>query len=106
MPFVFPDATPKGPRIKPGGIGQYFDQPFWTGTLTEVHHSTCFHCGAGSEFPSLKMMEHVDICRGCMKLICLRCVGKPCTPQEAECDRIEREQRLNRRIEQDAWGCY
>ena len=27
------------------------------------------------------MMDYVDICRGCMALICLDCVGKPCTPK-------------------------
>ncbi len=107
MPLVFPDTMPKGPRIKPGGVGQYFEGPAWAGKCVEVHESTCAHCARITGFPSLKrMMDHVDICRGCMKLICLGCLGKPCTPQELECERIEREATLRHRIEQGAWGCY
>ena len=63
-------------RIKPGGVGQYFDPEFG---CVEVHCSTCSHCQHQTEFPSMRrMMEFVEICRGCMKLICLKCAGKPC----------------------------
>ena len=107
MPIVFPDKTPKGPRFKAGGVGEYFEDGLWTGKCTTVYASTCAHCAHISEFPSRRtMMEHVDICRGCMRLICLGCYGLPCRPQEAECERVEREERLRRRIEQGAWGCY
>lgn len=62
-------------QIKPGGVGFYCDGV----NTTEVHSSKCNHCGSFTEFPSLRrMFDHVDICRGCMKLICLGCVGRPC----------------------------
>jgi hypothetical protein len=92
---------------KPGGVGEYFDGPLWNGRASTVYASTCAHCAHVTEFPSRRTMtEHVDVCRGCMRLICLGCVGKPCTPQELECERIERETRVSRRLEKDSWGCY
>jgi hypothetical protein len=93
--------------IKAGGVGEYFEGPMWDGPARTVYASTCSHCGHISEFPSRRsMMEFVDVCRGCMKLICLGCCGKPCRPQEAECERIEKEARLRRRVEMNGWGCY
>jgi hypothetical protein len=90
-------------RIKPGGVALYCDP---LGEL-EAHASTCSHCQHITEFPSMRrMMEYVEICRGCMKLICLGCVGKPCVPYEKECERQEAEYRLQRRIEGGGWGCY
>lgn len=63
-------------RFKPGGVGQYFDPEH---ACVEVHSSTCSHCQNMTEFPSMRrMMEFVEICRGCMKLICLECADKPC----------------------------
>ena len=110
MAIPFPDKIPHGPRIRAGGIGQYFDQPGWTGKCTEVYESTCAHAHCGQKitaFPSLKrMMDHVEICRCCMKLICLECVGKPCRPAEQEADRVEAEWRLQQRVGRMAWGCY
>jgi hypothetical protein len=103
-------------RTTPNGIGQYFDgqmeivngRPTITGKLVrEVCASTCTHCGAITQFASMrKFHEHCDICRGCMRPICLRCVGRPCRPQEKEAERQEREQRIHGRIVRDAWGCY
>ena len=94
-------------RFKAGAVGQYFDGPLHDGRLVEVHSSTCSHCQAQTEFPTQKrMMEFVDVCRGCMRLICLGCVGKPCRPFEAEADRIEREHRLQQRLQAAAWRCY
>ena len=91
-------------RFKPGGVGQYFDPVV---ACVEVHSSTCSHCQSITEFPSMRrMMDYVEICRGCMKLICQECSGKPCLPAEKEVERVEREERLRRRIEQGAWGCY
>lgn len=94
-------------RFKGGGVGQYFEGPNWTGALTEVHSSKCSHCQHMTEYPSRKrMMEFVDICRGCMSLICLGCVGKPCRPFEQEAERREQVARLRERIHKQAWGCY
>lgn len=91
-------------QIKPGGVAFYCDPVLG---VTEVHCSTCRHCQRQTEFPSMrKMMEYVEICRGCMKLICLECAGKPCRPYEKELDRQEAEYRLQRRIESAGWGCY
>ena len=94
-------------RFKGGGVGQYFDGPDWTGNLVEVHVSTCSHCQKQTEYPSQKrIMEFVEICRGCMRLICLGCYGKPCRPFEQEAERQEALARLNDRIHMGSWRCY
>lgn len=95
-------------RFKAGGIGQYFEGAIGDRVLVrEVHASTCSHCQAQTEYPSQKrMMEFVDICRGCMRLICLGCVGQPCRPFEAEAERQEAVARLERRLQIGAWRCY
>ena len=65
---------------KPGGFGTYFGP--W-GEITETHSSTCAHCQRITEFSSLRRMtDHVDICRRCMKLVCLDCAGRDCRPFE------------------------
>lgn len=64
--------------VNPGGVGFYFTPE---GGTVEVHASTCAHCQRITEFPSRRrMMEHVEICRSCMRLICLECHGKSCQP--------------------------
>ena len=95
-------------RFKPGGVGEYFEGGLWNGKVTTVHSTTCSHCQHPTEFPSMKrMMEFVDVCRGCMKLICLDCSGKPCTPYEKEAERLEAMARLQRKVEQQGvWRCY
>ena len=94
-------------RFKPGSIGQYFDGPRWDGKLTEVHCSVCAHCQTPTEFPSMRqMMDFVDICRGCMKLICPKCASGPCRPYEKEAERLEQEEMLRRKIHMQAWRCY
>jgi hypothetical protein len=88
-------------RLVPGGINEYVD--LRTGKTIQTHSSTCFHCQTLSEFESLRrMFDSVDICRSCMKLICLGCVGKPCMPFEKRAELMELEHRLQRQ----AWGCY
>jgi len=106
-------------RFRPGSINQYFDEAVWTPNVTgstgrwsgrlvkEEHASTCSHCQHSTNFPSLRaMMDHVDICRGCMKLVCLACAGKPCRPWEAEVERVENEERIRAAVERAAWGSY
>ena len=79
---------------KPGSVGLLFDPE--TG-LVETHCSVCSHCQRISEFPSLrKMHEHVDVCRTCMKLVCLECAGKPCLPWEKQVEYMEARDRLFR----------
>lgn len=90
-------------RIKPGGVAEYFE-PLG---VTTVHCSTCAHCQHHTEFPSMRTMhEYVDVCRSCMKLICLGCAGKPCRPWEKEMERQETEARLAAKVRSQAWGCY
>jgi len=91
-------------RFSPGGVGEYFDE---LGVPTEVYASTCKHCQRITEFPSRrKMMEYVEICRGCMRLICLECYGKPCLPYEKLVDQQESEFQLQQRLIRDGWRCY
>ena len=92
-------------RIKPGGVGIYTDPAF--NSPIENHASTCSHCQKITDFPSRKqMMDYVDICRGCMKLICLDCYGKPCMPYEKRVEIQENEHRIRSRIHMQAWRCY
>lgn len=79
-----------------GGVSQHFNPD---GSMVEVGASTCAHCQHITEIPNRRqMMEHVDFCRACMRLICLKCAGKPCTPimrqiEEAE-ERFYRSQQF------------
>lgn len=91
------------PALKPGGVSESFG-PLG---VTTLHSSTCAHCQHITDFESLRrMMDHVDVCRGCMRLICLKCVGQPCRPFEKEAERREAEARLRARLAADSWGCY
>ena len=64
-------------RIRPGGVGVEFT----CDGAVEVETSTCAHCQKITDIPNRrKMHEVVDICRHCMRLICLECYGKPCLP--------------------------
>ncbi len=64
-------------RLRPGGVGEYF----FCGEHSVVETSTCAHCQHITDIPNRrKMTDYVDVCRGCMSLICLECAGKPCTP--------------------------
>ena len=106
-------------RLVPGGVNVYVDPV--TGKVTETHSSTCNHCQHLSEFESLKRMfnkkdpgsrwEVVDICRGCMKLICEKCAmermaGAPCVPFERRLEWVENLHRLKTRVHMQAWRCY
>ena len=44
MAIIFPDKMPKGPRLKAGGFGEYFEEGLWQGKSTTVYASTadCF----------------------------------------------------------------
>jgi len=98
-----PVKSPRGPVLRPGG----FSESFGPYDHVEMFSSTCAHCQHITDFPSKReMYKFVDVCRGCMKLICLGCSGKPCRPWEQECERIEAEERLRARLERDRWGCY
>lgn len=85
---------PRGRALRPGGMGEYFGPD---GTVTTVHSSTCAHCQRMTEFPSMREMQnHVDVCRGCMKLICLECAGRPCMTWEKQMERQEARGRFLR----------
>lgn len=71
---------------RPGGVLE-IRGPYET---LEYHTSTCAHCGHVTVFVNPKQMQQVvDFCRGCSKLICLNCAGKPCRPWEQEMERQE-----------------
>lgn len=93
---------------RPGSFSEVWDGWVGDGYLVKTSYSsTCSHCQRGTDFPSMKRMtDYVDICRGCMKLICLQCVGKPCVPFEKQCEIDEAEYRLRKRLELDSWKCY
>lgn len=62
--------------------------------IRETDTHTCNHCQRLVHAPVNKKIEEVgDFCRGCMKVICLRCAGKGCTPWMAQVDRMEAEYR-------------
>lgn len=62
---------------KAGGVGILICD----GCTYEVATSTCAHCQHITDIPNQrKLTDYVDICRNCNALICLGCVGKPCTP--------------------------
>lgn len=83
----------RGQRIKPGAILECFEPE----GVTTLHSSTCSHCQRGTEFPSMRVMhKYVDVCRSCMKLICLGCVGKPCVTWLKQCDIEEALERRRR----------
>lgn len=79
-------------RLRPGSVVEYRD---YLGNVTETHHVVCSHCQKGTDIPSIRqMMEKVDICRSCFKLICANCAdemarGKVCTPWEKRCEEYE-----------------
>lgn len=71
---------------KPGGVGIYTCD----GVAVEGMTSTCAHCSKITDIESRKkMLDVVDICRNCMKLICADCAGKPCTPWLKKIEKIE-----------------
>ena len=82
------------PRIKPGGVSEYIDA---LGNVTTFYCSTCSHCQHQTEFPSMREMhKYVDVCRSCMKLICLSCCDKPCDPWIKSVERQEARGRMFR----------
>jgi hypothetical protein len=71
---------------KPGGVGIYTCD----GIAVEVMTSTCVHCAKITDIQSRKrMLDVVDICRQCMRLICADCAGKPCSPWQKKIEAIE-----------------
>jgi hypothetical protein len=74
---------------RPGGIGILFMPE---GAQVEVETSTCAHCQHLTDIPSRrKMMDYVDVCRVCDKLVCLACAGGPCTPHMRKIEQMERD---------------
>lgn len=84
-----------GRRIKPGSFVESTG-PYGT---VEEHASTCAHCQRITTFPNLKVMhQYIEVCRSCMRMICLECAGKPCRPWEKEMERQEARGRFLRDI--------
>lgn len=90
---------------KPGGLVEVFG-PLG---ITEMHASTCAHCQHITTFEgsARQMHKYVDICRNCMKPVCIDerdphgnivrhgCAGKPCDPWERNMERQEQAYREN-----------
>lgn len=93
-------------------MGEEFGELGWSGPVKTVYSSTCSHCQHGTDFPSKRnMMDYVEICRGCMRLICLECYdklckGEPCETYEQKTDRKEAEEDLHRKLVREGWRCY
>ena len=61
--------------------------------VKECDTFTCEHCNAIIHKPTSKKIEEVgDFCRQCMKMICLRCAGKGCTPFLKQLEHAEKRQ--------------
>jgi hypothetical protein len=94
-------------RFEAGGIGEYYEGLRTQGgkLVKTVYTSTCSHCGHHSEWETRKrMMDHVEICRRCMRLICLGCYGKPCKTQEQWAEEVELNERLGSRAPEWMFG--
>jgi hypothetical protein len=82
--------------VRPGGVIEIFG-PLGNATFAT---STCAHCQHVTTVPNPRNLhECTDICRKCMKLICLECVGKPCMPKEKWAEMQEANDRTLQR-----WG--
>jgi hypothetical protein len=80
-------------RIKPGGVGIYTCD----GLETWVDTATCSHCQRIIDIPSRRKMHEVsDVCRACMKIICVTCAGQPCVTWLKKCDIEEALERRRR----------
>jgi hypothetical protein len=91
----------QGSRLKPGGVAELWDETGYQIFFT----STCSHCQHITRGKTAReVRENTDVCRGCMRLICLRCANKPCLPWEKQCEYKERET-LKRQIEEKL-RCY
>lgn len=74
--------------VKAGGVGVSFT----CDGAVEVDTSTCAHCQRITDIPNRRRMHDVvDICRNCMRLICLNCADKPCTPFMRKVEAMEAE---------------
>ena len=91
-----PWITQGGVRFRPGAIEEYFGPD---GNVSTWESSTCAHCQSITTIPNRRKMHEVtDVCRSCMKLICLQCAGFPCRPWEKEMERQEARARMFRDI--------
>ncbi len=65
--------------------------------IRECDTHTCNHCQQLVHVRPNKRIEEVgDICRGCMKVICLNCAGRGCTPFLKQLDIMEARARARR----------
>jgi hypothetical protein len=67
---------PKLLRQQPGSVGQYFPEHHQQGKAVEVWASKCAHCQHLTEAFDLGAKRAINVCRGCMRLICNRCADK------------------------------
>lgn len=80
---------------KPGGYAVIDD---WMTGRRECDTFTCSHCQqVVAVKPTMKVDEIGDICHGCMKMICRRCVVmRTCDPIDKKLERAEADGNFRR----------
>lgn len=67
---------------------------------TEFDTATCNHCNCIYHIKHGCPPEEMGgFCRQCMKVICPRCVGKPCVPWLKKMDEMEQKDYMRRQYE-------
>lgn len=84
-------------RVQPGSVVEFRDE---IGNLTENYGSVCAHCQRLTMMTSQReVSEKTDLCRQCMRLVCLHCAGKGCTPWEKQMEAQEHRGRFRQALE-------
>lgn len=69
---------------KPGGYGIITEAD---GSIVEHDTFTCCHCQRVTRVPPKAPPDQFgDFCRNCMRMVCVQCAGKPCTPFQKKLD--------------------
>ena len=67
--------------------------------IFETDTFTCFHCNTVTHVkPRMDAADMGGLCKVCMKLICVHCVGKGCDPMEEKLKRAEDRDRFRRSL--------
>jgi hypothetical protein len=81
-------------RQRPGSVVEITGPD---GTVVEMHCVVCAHCQRMTNVPSLRRLaDFSDVCRGCMRLVCDKCAGGPCTPWLKQVEAMEDRARFRR----------
>ena len=70
--------------FRPGGYGVIYEP---NGKQTEHDTFTCCHCQRVTRVPPKANPDDFgDFCRNCMRMVCVHCAGKECTPFKKKLD--------------------